>query len=76
MLKMDGFNDCILGICERFGQPPIIAYDKDKVIRKLMKDMSEEEAVEYWEYNQLGSWMGEGTPCFVEVGVDIEDNIE
>ena len=30
-----------------------------------MQNMSEEEAVEYFEYNTLGSYMGENTPVFV-----------
>jgi len=68
MLKMDGFDDCILGICCRIGQQTILAYDFDKVINKLMKTgkMSREEAVEYYEFNQLGAYMGEHTPCFIE----------
>jgi hypothetical protein len=67
MLLMDGFDDCILGVCYRFGREPIVAYDYNKVIDKLQKDgMSYEEAVEFWEYNQIGAWVGEGTPCFVE----------
>jgi len=63
---MDGFDDCIAGVVERIGQPPIICYDRDKVLNKLMsQDMDYEEAVEYFEYNQQGAWMGEGTPCFI-----------
>lgn len=66
-LTMDGFDDCILGHCERFGMGEVIAYDKSKVIKKLMldSDMTYHEALEYFEYNQLGAWMGEGTPVFV-----------
>ena len=71
-LVMDGFNDCIVGICHRFGQVPIIAYDKKLVIRKLMirDEMSEEEAEEFFNFNQIGGWFGEYTPCFIEV-VDV-----
>ena len=65
-LFMDGFDDCIAGIVERFGQPSIVCYDKDKVLDQLMEDgMTEEEAMEYFEYNQIGAWMGENTPCFI-----------
>lgn len=28
--------------------------------------MTEEEAIEYFEYNILGSYMGENTPVFLE----------
>ena len=27
--------------------------------------MTEEEAVEYFEFNIIGAWMGEETPCFL-----------
>jgi hypothetical protein len=66
LLKMDGFDDCIAGVIERIGQEPIICYDKTKVLDQMVKDgMTYEEAVEYFEYNQLGAWVGERTPCFL-----------
>ena len=67
LLKMDGYDDCIIGVCTRFGQEPIIAYDYGKVIQKTMNDsdMTEEEAIEFFEFNQIGSWVGETTPCFI-----------
>jgi hypothetical protein len=65
-MKMDGFNDCIIGTCFRIGQLPIVAYDKRKVIEKLMKDMPKDEALEYFEYNMLGAWVGPTTPCFID----------
>ena len=66
MLTMDGYDDCIVGVVERFGQPPLVCYDRDKVIESHMKDdMSYEEAEEFFEFNQIGAWLGEGTPCFI-----------
>ena len=39
----------------------------DKVIKKLKESgMSYEDAVEFWEYNQIGAYVGENTPCFIE----------
>ncbi len=69
VLLMDDFDDCIIGICNRFGQEPIIAYDYDKVINKMVTEwiMSHEDAVEYYHFNQLGAWMGDTTPCFIEI---------
>lgn len=65
-LLMDGYDDCIIGICERFGREPIIAYDYDKVIARHMADgMTHEEAIEFFQFNQIGAWMGDGTPCFI-----------
>jgi hypothetical protein len=65
-LVMDGYDDCIAGVLQRFGMPLIVVYDKEKVIQKLMDDgMTCDEAHEFFEYNQLGAWMGEGTPAFI-----------
>lgn len=66
MLTMDGYDDCIAGICTRFGQEPIIIYDRAKVITRLMNDgMTKDEAEEFHEFNQVGAWMGERTPAFL-----------
>ncbi|NBV78155.1 hypothetical protein EBR66_08395 [bacterium] len=67
LLKMDGFDDCIVGICERYGMDTVLAYDREKVLAKLMSrdGMTEEEANEFFEFNQIGAWMGELTPVFV-----------
>lgn len=65
-LVMDGYDDCIAGVLQRFGMPLIVVYDKEKVIQKLVDDgMTCDEAHEFFEYNQLGAWMGEGTPAFI-----------
>jgi hypothetical protein len=65
-VKMDGFDDCILGICNQFGRPAVIAYDQKKVIKELMKDgMSWEEAEEYFSFNQIGAYVGDHTPVFI-----------
>ena len=67
-MKMDGFNDCIIGWCERANMEEVVAYDKWKVIEKLKKGgMSGSEAMEYFYYNQLGAWVGEGTPVFIDL---------
>lgn len=63
----DGFDDAILGVSERFGSEPIVCYDKRKVLKKLEEDgMTEEEAIEYFEYNIIGAYVGEKTPEFIE----------
>ena len=63
---MDGYDDCIIGVVEQFGRPPIVCYNRELVIRKLMDEgMSEEESIEFFEYNQIGAWVGDYTPCFI-----------
>jgi hypothetical protein len=67
LLKMDGFDDCIAGLVERCGAEPIVCYDKDKVLAKLEEQMgSREDALEWYEFNQLGAWVGDRTPCFLD----------
>jgi hypothetical protein len=68
---MDGYDDCIMGVCHRYGQEPIIAYDLSKVLDKLVADgMTMEEAREFHEFNQIGAWVGDHTPCFIQRGVN------
>ncbi len=66
-LVMDGYDDCVIGILERFGMEPIVLYDKDKIIDKLIDGDCDgyEGAVEYYEFNQLGAWVGDKTPGFL-----------
>ena len=66
-LLADGFNGAIIGMCERFGGPPIVAYDKEECLQILINndDMSYEDALEFFNYNVVGTYMGEGTPVFL-----------
>jgi hypothetical protein len=66
MMFADGFDDCIIGVCERYGQVPIVAYDLNKVLASLVADgLTEEDALEHYYFNIIGAWVGDGTPCFI-----------
>jgi hypothetical protein len=65
LLFADGFDEAIIGVAERIGMEPVVAYDTDKIIEILSRDMTEEEAIEYFEFNILGAYMGERTPVFI-----------
>ena len=65
MLFADGFDDALVGYIERAGMSSIACYDKDKCIEILAKDMTYEEAVEYFYFNTAGAYVGENTPCFL-----------
>jgi len=71
MLRMDGFDCCIAGVCRRCGSEDIVCYDIDKVLAKLVADsegeMTLDDAREFFEFNQIGAWMGDSTPCFIEL---------
>lgn len=76
MILMDGYNDCIVGFVEQFGRPSIVCYDKSLIIQRLMSDgMSQEDAEEYFEYNQIGAYVGEFTPCFLTLA-SLEDILD
>ena len=59
------FNEAVVGVLVRCGQPNIIVYDQEKIIEILMKDMGEEAAVEHFEFNIQGAWVGDYTPGFL-----------
>ena len=60
------YDEAILGVADRIGDEPTIAYDYDKVIDASKKiGMSYEEAIEYFHYNQIGAYVGKQTPIFI-----------
>lgn len=66
MLLADGLEDAFLGIGYQFTMP-IAIYSKSKAIQCLMRQgMDEEVAVEYFDYNIAGAYVGEQTPIFIE----------
>lgn len=68
ILDPEAFDDAIIGIAERCGQPPLVAYDRSRCIEIIMADIGceREEAEEYYEFNTAGAWLGEGTPIFID----------
>jgi hypothetical protein len=66
-LVCDGFDDAIIGVAERINLGPVVAYSVDKIINIMMErdGMTYEEALEFYDYNIVGSWMGEYTPVFI-----------
>lgn len=61
-LFADGFDEAIIGVDKNM----IVCYDQDKCIDILAKDMTPEEADEYFWYNTAGAHMGEKTPIFIK----------
>jgi hypothetical protein len=64
ILLADGFESAFLGVGRQFGNPMAV-YDRKKCIDILMKNMSYEEAEEYFQFNVEGAWIGEQTPIFL-----------
>jgi len=68
MRLANGFDDAFVGTTiSAFGRKQVALYDYDKCILILMHDnhMSEEDAIEYFDFNVIGAWVGEGTPIFI-----------
>ena len=65
LLFADGFDDCLIGLAEGFGGNECLAYDKTKILAKLRENMSEEEAIEYFDFNIGGAYVGKRTPIFI-----------
>jgi hypothetical protein len=68
ILLADGFDEAFIGVGSQFSNEPVAVYDRDKCIEVLMKrdEMTYEDAVEYFDFNVQGAWVGEKTPIFVE----------
>ena len=66
VLEPSQFDEAIVGTVQRVDRSPVVCYSVDKIVEILMEDgMSQEEAYEYYEYNILGAYIGEGTPMFL-----------
>lgn len=72
-LYADGFDRALIGCAQQFNRA-LALYDKAKCIEILVKEgLSEEEACEHFEFNVVGSYVGDNTPLFYDGFVDIAD---
>lgn len=60
-LIADGFDDAVIGVDLMTMK---LIYSVSKCINILMKDMTEEEAEEFFEFNVSGAYMGDKTPIW------------
>ena len=68
MLTADGFNEAIIGMCSDIAtSEERLIYDVEKCIDILIRDheMSDEEAIEYFEFNVSGAYVGGSTPIWM-----------
>jgi hypothetical protein len=67
VLEPSSFDEAIVGIVQRIDRDPVVCYSVSKIIEILAESgMDDDEAYEYYEYNILGAYMGEGTPMFLD----------
>jgi hypothetical protein len=60
-LKADGYDEAIIGYdCNSYR----LIYSQSKIITILCREMNEEDALDFYYYNIVGSYVGEKTPIF------------
>lgn len=65
-LVADGYDSAIIGTaCVR--GTDVVVYSRKKIVKTLMRSMSEEDAVEFFEFNIAHAYVGEATPVFVDL---------
>ena len=69
MKKADGLDEALIGTAYRIDLGEILVYDFDKCVDIFMdiNDWTEEEAIDWVEYNVVGAYVGEDTPIFVKL---------
>jgi hypothetical protein len=67
LLFLDQHDNAIIGIARQFNTYSV-AYSKKLVIDNLCLsgDMERDEALEFFEFNIVGAYVGEHTPTFIE----------
>ena len=74
-VMFDGLDAAVLGMGVRCGEPAVVVYDRERIVRLLVErdGMTEEQASEFCSVNIEGGWLGPRTPIVVE---RIEENKE
>ena len=62
-LKADGFDEAVIGFEENSGR---LIYSVTKCLEILVTndEMSMEDAIEHFDFNVSGAWVGENTPIW------------
>lgn len=68
ILLADGFEEAFLGVGAAYYNPPCAIYDYDQCIEILTDDDCDyEQAIEYFEFNVIGAYVGPQTPLFIRI---------
>ena len=69
ILRIDGFDGACIGWTDSWNgneRPVRLVYDANKMLEILEKQgMDESEALEYFDFNIAGAYMGENTPVII-----------
>jgi hypothetical protein len=62
-LKADGFDEALIGVDTKSMR---LVYSYSKCIQILCREMNEVEAIEYFDFNVSGAYVGEKTPIWCD----------
>lgn len=66
VIRLDGYDDCIVGVSDEFGGLLRLVYDRRKILAKLIDGgMDEDEAFEWFDFNIIGGYYGPNGPVFI-----------
>jgi len=68
MLLADGYDSAIIGYAiNPVSQKNVVVYDVERILKILFErdEMSIEQAEEFFNFNIVGSYVGEQTPIYV-----------
>jgi hypothetical protein len=68
LMFLDGvdFDEAILGVAQKTDGHDVVVYDTVRVLQVLRRDMSPEDAVEYFDFNISCAYLGPTTPMFLD----------
>lgn len=72
MMTADGFDEAIIGSITSYNSGETILYSTQKILDIMVDrdEMTEEEALDFFHYNILGSYNGDGMPSFLNDHVE------
>ena len=67
IMLADGFEEAFIGIGYQFNKT-VAVYDNERCLQVLMDrdGMTDDEAIEYFDYNVTGAYVGPLTPIFMD----------
>jgi hypothetical protein len=61
VILWEGLDNAIIGVVERCGSVCCV-YDREGILKELRKDMEEDDAIEYMNFNIVNAYVGQNTP--------------
>jgi hypothetical protein len=67
-LDPEHFDDAIIGVAYNANGSFCVAYSEPKIVELLIKydKMDPDEAMEWYQFNIVGAYLGESTPVFID----------